>query len=57
METGIGPVFAFEDFRVKWTFIGLELGFEENQEESVAGDGVGKGDEEGGQEFAAHGIR
>jgi len=35
----------------------LELGFEENQEESVAGDGVGKGDEEGGQEFAAHGIR
>ena len=35
----------------------LELGFEENQEESVAGDGVGNGDEEGGQEFAAHKVR
>jgi len=34
-----------------------ELGFKENQEEGVAGDGVGKGEEEGGQEFAAHKVR
>jgi len=25
--------------------MGLELGFEENYEESIAGDGVGRGDE------------
>ena len=24
MDTGIGPVFAFADFRVKWTFIGFD---------------------------------
>jgi len=23
VETGIGPVFAFADLRVRWTFIGL----------------------------------
>ena len=34
-----------------------ELGFKENQEESVAGDGVGKGEEEEGEEFAFHGIQ
>jgi hypothetical protein len=33
------------------------LGFEENQEESIAGNGVGKGDEEEGEEFAAHKVR
>jgi hypothetical protein len=44
VETGIGPVLTFEDFRVRWTFIGfLELGFKENQEESIAGDGVKEG--------------
>jgi hypothetical protein len=32
------------------------LGFEENEEEGVTGDGVGRGHEEEGEEFAAHGI-
>lgn len=46
METGIGPVFAFADFRVRWTFTGfdgLELGTEEDEEECVGCDGVGYG--------------
>jgi hypothetical protein len=32
----------------------LELGFKENQEESITGDGVGRGHEEEGQDFAFH---
>jgi hypothetical protein len=34
----------------------LELGFKENQEESIAGDGVGKGEEEEGSEFFKRGF-
>jgi hypothetical protein len=35
---------------------GLKLGFEENEEKRIAGDGVGKGDEEGGEEFFKRGF-
>jgi len=37
-------------------FIGLELRFEENEEESIAGDGVGRGHEEEGEEFFKRGF-
>jgi len=33
------------------------LGFKENEEKGVTGDGVGKVEEEEGEEFAAHGIK
>ena len=37
VETGIGPVFAFADFRVRWTFMGLmvwkEVGFKMTEEQ------------------------
>ena len=36
--------------------MGLELGFKENEEEGVTGDGVGDGLEEDGSDFAFHGI-
>lgn len=36
--------------------MGLELGFKENQEESITCDGVCDGLKEDGSEFSAHGI-
>ena len=59
METGIGPVFAFADFRVKWTFTGfdgLELGTEENEEKGDAQSGEDQRLKEEGEELAFHGI-
>jgi len=44
VDTGIGPVFAFEDLRVRWTFMGsmvggdTEMGFEISDEENEGDD-------------------
>lgn len=59
VETGIGPVLAFADFRVKWTFMGfdgLELGDDEEPKGQKAKAKEDDGLKGEGSEFAFHGI-
>lgn len=59
VETGIGPVLAFADFRVKWTFIGFDwLKLRDNEEPKgqKAKGSIGKALESEGGEFAFHGL-
>ena len=59
VETGIGPVFAFADLRVKWTFTGfdgLELRDNEKPEGQKAKGKEEKGLKKEGLDFAFHGL-
>lgn len=59
VETGIGPVLAFADFRVKWTFTGfdgLELRDDEEPKGEKAKAKENEGLKEGGENFAFHGF-
>lgn len=59
VETGIGPVLAFADFRVRWTFTGfdgLELRDDEEPEGQKAKAKEGQRLKESGQDFAFHGL-
>lgn len=51
VETGMGPVFALLETRVRWTFTGwdgLELRADEDDEESDADGDQAEGNESGG---------
>jgi len=59
VETGMGPVFAFADFRVRWTFTGFD-GLELRDDEEPKGEKAKGKENEGlkgeGEDFAFHGI-